>query len=414
MTATGATCPGVRIAIPTGSGFRKSCCSRPAFPRCWSTIAVSCERFPTVQKLASAREVVGAGGLERPGILPARPHDACRRESNRQSSTEENFPATIAELRALPGIGRYTAAAIASIVFNAPAAVVDGNVERVLGRVFGTESGRRRLSGRLPKTLLSRRRPGDFNQAMMELGATVCLPRQPRCSICPVFEPVRHARKARCCRKDDSSEAARHLLCARSSRQLDFLVQRPKHASLMPGMWELPEIPAPTRSGRRRQLHSAALDHGDGLHGPRNASVRCRAQPGAVGAENPHPAATADRIGAKNPAAGAGHLNSKARTRPMKWFQYFRRTHDGGFGTGNHGSRFHFADDGWKAVFAARSAGARAGPGGILQDFLSNLPVRFSLLCSGSMRRTETRRVTIVGISQNEKKDTAAFIKEYG
>ena len=55
---------------------------------------------------------------------------------------EENFPIRVAELRSLPGIGRYTAAAIASIVFNLPAAVVDGNVERVLGRVFGTRSGR--------------------------------------------------------------------------------------------------------------------------------------------------------------------------------------------------------------------------------------------------------------------------------
>ena len=97
------------------------------------------------------------------------------------------FPATAKELRALPGVGRYTAAAIASIAFGEPVAVVDGNVERVLQRVSG-----RRLTGEdfwlQAERLLDRERPGDFNQAMMELGATVCTPRAPACLSCPVVE----------------------------------------------------------------------------------------------------------------------------------------------------------------------------------------------------------------------------------
>ena len=180
-----------------------------------------------------------------------------------------NFPATIAELRELPGIGRYTAAAIASIVFDVPAAVVDGNVERVLGRVFGTGLAGEGL-WQTAETLLSRKRPGDFNQAMMELGATVCLPRQPRCSACPVFGLCATRGNLELPKKL-SRQKRRDICYALDHRDRSiFLVQRPKHASLMPGMWELPEIPAvePAEPG---QLHTAALHHRDGLHSPRDA-----------------------------------------------------------------------------------------------------------------------------------------------
>ena len=186
-----------------------------------------------------------AGRVERAGILPARPHDACRRESHREAAWRE-ISRCIAELRALPGIGRYTAAAIASIVFDVPAAVVDGNVERVLGRVFGTG-----LTGegfwQTADTLLSRKRPGDFNQAMMELGATVCLPRQPRCSACPVLG-LCATRGHLELPKKLSRQKRRDICYALDHRNRSvFLVQRPKHSSLMPGMWELPEIPAANR-----------------------------------------------------------------------------------------------------------------------------------------------------------------------
>src|SRR5204862_292107 len=95
------------------------------------------------------------------------------------------FPRTADELRALPGIGPYTAAAIASIAFDEPIAVVDGNVERVIERLVGERLPKKEL-WQTAQELLSPRRPGDFNQAMMELGATVCLPREPMCLACPV------------------------------------------------------------------------------------------------------------------------------------------------------------------------------------------------------------------------------------
>jgi A/G-specific adenine glycosylase len=199
------------------------------------------ERFPTVEKLAAARESAvlaawsGLGYYRRARMMHAAAKVIVKQH-------REKFPAKIEELRALPGVGRYTAAAIASIVFDVPAAVVDGNVERVLGRVFGAGLEGENL-WRTAEGLLSRKRPGDFNQAMMELGATVCLPGQPRCSICPVralcatrgsLIPARVARR----------QTRREICYALDHRDTAiFMVQRPKYASQMPGMWELPEIP---------------------------------------------------------------------------------------------------------------------------------------------------------------------------
>src|SRR5579864_6582686 len=132
-------------------------------------------RFPTVQKLARAREASvlatwsGLGYYRRARML----HAAAKVVA---SELGGKFPETSEGLRALPGVGRYTAAAIASIAFGERVAVVDGNVERVLARVAG-----RRLTGedvwRAAGELLDAGRPGDFNQAMMELGAVVCTPR---------------------------------------------------------------------------------------------------------------------------------------------------------------------------------------------------------------------------------------------
>jgi hypothetical protein len=126
-----------------------------------------------------------AGGLERPGLLPARAH-AARGGQGVVREHGGKFPAKRG-IACVAGIGRYTAAAIASIAFGEPVAVVDGNVERVLQRVSG-----KRLAGEelwaTAKDLLDAKRPGDFNQAMMELGAVVCVPRAPACLTCPVVK----------------------------------------------------------------------------------------------------------------------------------------------------------------------------------------------------------------------------------
>src|SRR5579864_1282433 len=143
-------------------------------------------RFPTVKKLAAAREASvlaawsGLGYYRRARMLHAAAKVVARERGAK-------FPETAEGWRSLPGIGRYTSAAIASISGGQPVAVVDGNVERVLQRILG-----KRMSGEefwlTAETLLDRHRPGDFNQAMMELGATVCTPRTPACLTCPVLE----------------------------------------------------------------------------------------------------------------------------------------------------------------------------------------------------------------------------------
>ncbi|HZU44152.1 MAG TPA: A/G-specific adenine glycosylase, partial [Terriglobales bacterium] len=160
------------------------------------------------------------------------------------------IPRTAKQLQTLPGVGRYTAAAIASIAFGEPDPVVDGNVERVITRVWArkfTNGGVWDVAGEL----LDRARPGDFNQAMMELGATVCLPGDPLCNGCPVNEW--------CASKGDFGECAteprkqaRVRYCLATRDGLVFLVRRPRKASLMPGMWELPEFgdqPGPSSNG---------------------------------------------------------------------------------------------------------------------------------------------------------------------
>ena len=202
-------------------------------------------RFPTVKKLAAAREASvlaawsGLGYYRRARMLHAAAKVVVREHDGK-------FPRTAEELRSLPGIGRYTAAAIASIAFDEPIAVVDGNVERVLQRVSG-----KRLAGeelwRAATHLLDRKRPGDFNQAMMELGAMVCTPRAPSCLTCPIIElcATRGELAATLKPAPQTKREIHYVLDFRNRDRRDrevFLVQRPRDLSLMPGMWELPEL----------------------------------------------------------------------------------------------------------------------------------------------------------------------------
>lgn len=145
------------------------------------------ERFPTVAALAAARldSVLklwaGLGYYAR-----ARNLHACAREVVRRHGGV--FPPDEAGLRALPGIGAYTAAAVAAIAFGRRAAPVDGNVERVVARLFAVETplpAAKQELHRLAAALVPEKRAGDFAQAMMDLGATVCTPRRPDCPRCP-------------------------------------------------------------------------------------------------------------------------------------------------------------------------------------------------------------------------------------
>jgi len=223
------------------------------------------ERFPNIRALAEAPEDSvlaawsGLGYYRRARML----HRCAQQIAEQHGGC---FPQTAEALLALPGIGRYTAAAIASIAFAEPVAVVDGNVERVLQRLIGINLTARQAWPHA-QVLLDNSRPGDFNQAMMELGATVCLPREPRCVVCPVrkwcvtqqpgqaaiTESViamehRTSSPGHAPTKSKARQVNKEIWCMLSERDSSVrLVQRPKTASLMPGMWELPQSSAPPR-----------------------------------------------------------------------------------------------------------------------------------------------------------------------
>ncbi|MCK6464076.1 MAG: A/G-specific adenine glycosylase [Phycisphaerae bacterium] len=197
-------------------------------------------RFPTLRSLASASidDVLpfwaGLGYYRRCHHLHAA---ACAIVDRHQG----RIPKDVEALRALPGVGAYTAGAIASIVFNVAVPAVDGNVCRVLARLRGDDpksAGSRPLNEMLAARLVAPRRPGDFNQALMELGALICTPRSPDCPRCPLRAlcPSRDrtaALPAR--RKTPPSESPRTLhvvALAILRKEQTFLVRRPDR-----GLW---------------------------------------------------------------------------------------------------------------------------------------------------------------------------------
>ena len=193
-------------------------------------------RFPTLQALAEAPEEdllkawAGLGYYSR-----------ARNLQRAAISMTGEFPRTYDAIRALPGVGDYTAAAVGSIAFGLAHAAVDGNVVRVIARLTeGLGDVRKEAEARL-----DRRRPGEFNEAMMELGATICLPRNPQCLLCPVaaFCAARASgRQHEFPAKRDKKmvRADRSILIIRRKGSLLFW-RRPDSERKLAGFWELPE-----------------------------------------------------------------------------------------------------------------------------------------------------------------------------
>jgi A/G-specific adenine glycosylase len=224
-------------------------------------------RFPTVEALADAdadelmRSWAGLGYYSRARNLKAAASQVVRAHGGR-------VPDDLEALRALPGVGRYTAGALASIAFDRPAPIVDGNVARVLARLLDLDldvaspAGQRRLWEEA-EALANGPSPGDLNQALMELGALVCTPRAPRCTGCPLRGRCRGFEAGRAeslplrtpTREPKRVEAVAALL-VRGPRVL--ALRRPP-SGLLGGLWELPggelatgEAPG---SGLARALH---------------------------------------------------------------------------------------------------------------------------------------------------------------
>ena len=216
------------------------------------------EAFPTLQDLAASppEQVLarwsGLGYYRRARML----HQAARKVVSEMGGV---VPRAEHALRKLPGVGRYTAAAIASIAFGEPVAVLDGNVERVLSRLDGEARSPAAAWGRAQE-LLDQRRPGDWNQAMMELGATICMPKNPQCAVCPLrswcvshgghmradAKPVRAAPAGKTGQPGSSRRKSQSMRNLIERGDCIFLVQRPAEAAKMAGMWELPDCSAPT------------------------------------------------------------------------------------------------------------------------------------------------------------------------
>ncbi|MCB2210770.1 A/G-specific adenine glycosylase [bacterium] len=213
--------------------------------------------FPDVHSLAAADDDTlllqweGLGYYRRARNL----RDGAKAVASEWLDVRNRWPRTAAEWRTLPGVGAYTAAALASICANEPAAVVDGNVKRVLARLYGlaspinTSAGHNVLQQRADE-LIPTGRPGDHNQALMELGAVVCTPRSPRCGSCPLQEACvafRDSRTAELPVKRPKPAVPHHHVAAAVIRNPDgaLLIQRRPDDGMLGGLWELPSVMLP-------------------------------------------------------------------------------------------------------------------------------------------------------------------------
>ena len=242
------------------------------------------ERFPTVKRLAEAEvdEVLalwsGLGYYRRARQL----HQAARLVAER-GHRGAGFPRTAVGLRELPGIGDYTAAAVASIAFGEAIPVLDGNVVRVLSRLLAAPedprggAGRRRLL-EAARELLDPARPGDSNQALMELGATLCSPQRPRCPACPLRLGCRAALAGEqelypAARRRRPRESVRLVAVVVEGEDGVLLFRRPEGSALLAGTWELPWVEAGS-AGRSPEAGLGARYGGRWRLGPALARVR--------------------------------------------------------------------------------------------------------------------------------------------
>lgn len=206
------------------------------------------ERFPDLPSLATASLQQVLKLWEGLGYY-ARARHLHRAAQILLAEKQGQLPTDQTEFRQLPGVGDYLAAAVLSQAFNAPLAAVDGNVKRVLARVFLLEipinqSAAAKVLNEHAQWLLDRSQPGAFNQAMMELGATICRPRQPECFRCPVRDHCEAFRSQRVselpiktsARSVPEYQISVGIICDHGQ----LLIVRRNNDGLLGGMWEFP------------------------------------------------------------------------------------------------------------------------------------------------------------------------------
>jgi len=204
------------------------------------------KQFPTLAALADAPESDVLGCWAGLGYY-ARARNLHRAAAAVVRDHGGELPSSAEALAALPGVGRYTVGALRSIAFGERAALVDGNVRRVLARVCGLPAPRDTELWRIAESLVPERGAGDWNQALMELGATVCLPRKPGCAACPIAgdcaarasgNPERFPAPAK-------KPAVRRVSAVAGviARRARVLLWRRPPEGLFGGLWELPTVP---------------------------------------------------------------------------------------------------------------------------------------------------------------------------
>ncbi|HUM10621.1 MAG TPA: A/G-specific adenine glycosylase [Myxococcaceae bacterium] len=229
-------------------------------------------RFPDVGALARASldEVLatwrGLGYYARARNLHRAAQAVVERHAGR-------LPRDVEALRALPGFGRYTVGAVASIAFGLGVPLVDGNVARVLARLFAVEGAtgepaREKQLWSIAEALVEGERPGDWNQALMELGATVCRPEQPTCLLCPLRSRCAALAGGRVVEipapKVRGARRALHLAVAAVRKGDSVLLVRRDGTGLFGGLWELPGVEC-TPGGEMDALRARWPEIGDGL-----------------------------------------------------------------------------------------------------------------------------------------------------
>jgi A/G-specific adenine glycosylase len=226
-------------------------------------------RWPDIRSLAEAQldDVLaawsGLGYYRRARML----HEGARHV---RDSHGGRVPADVVALREIPGVGAYTTGAIASQAFDLPAALVDGNVARVLSRLYAIEVDVKRGDGlartwKLAESLVVGDRPGALNNALMELGATVCVPREPRCMLCPVRGACRARRDGRerelpVATTKPIRPRVREIaavLRVRGGAPDERLLVRRVASGLFGGMWEPPRLAARDRCAARVAIQAA-------------------------------------------------------------------------------------------------------------------------------------------------------------
>lgn len=203
------------------------------------------QRFPDARALADAplddvlKAWEGLGYYSRARNL----HRAAREITERYDG---ELPDSAADLRSLPGVGEYTAGAVASIAFSRPEPAVDGNVRRVLSRLEDLDDPRPSELRDRARTLVDPQRPGDFNEALMELGATICRPRDPQCEVCPLRPWCRSlaagttADRPRPRKRPAPRTVTVDVAVILDSSDRALFARRPSEG-LLAGLWEFPE-----------------------------------------------------------------------------------------------------------------------------------------------------------------------------